>query len=103
MADNTIQLKIMIDGRDANASIQLTNQNIQELYKAFRYGQQEVNGLETGILRAFQNARDLFQGVRESFNAFRQSFGDLLKEYGGAELGQQRLATALKQSGQYSD
>ena len=103
MADNTIQLKIIIDGRDANASIQLTNQNIQELYKAFRYGQQEVNGLETGILRAFQNARDLFQGVRESFNAFRQSFGDLLKEYGGAELGQQRLATALKQTGQYSD
>jgi hypothetical protein len=103
MADNTIQLKIIIDGRDANASIQLTNQNVQELYKAFRYGQQEVNGLETGILRAFQNARDLFQGVRASFDAFRQSFGDLLKEYGGAELGQQRLATALKQSGQYSD
>ncbi len=44
MADNTIQLKIIIDGRDANASIQLTNQNVQELYKAFRYGQQEVIG-----------------------------------------------------------
>jgi hypothetical protein len=40
MADNTIQLKIIIHDRDANTSIQLTNRNIQELY-----GQQEVNGL----------------------------------------------------------
>ncbi len=50
MADNTIPFTIVTDGRDASAPIQLTNQNIQALYKAFRYGQKEVKGLETGLL-----------------------------------------------------
>ena len=98
---NEIQLVLTINGQQANAAIQLTDKNIQELYKSFKYGQQAVNGFETSLLRSFENARNLFQSVRESFAALKETFGGLLEEYGRQELGEQKLATALRQSEQY--
>ncbi len=100
---NEIQLVLTINGQQANAAIQLTDKNIQELYKSFKYGQQAVNGFETSLLRSFENARNLFQGIRESFSALKETFGGLLEEYGRQELGEQKLATALRQSGQFSN
>lgn len=49
MPENEIKLKITIDNKEAVASIKLTDENIQELYKSFKYGKQEVNGLITAI------------------------------------------------------
>lgn len=71
MADNTIKLKISIDNKEAIASIQLTDENIQQLYKSFKYGQQAVNGLETSIARGFDNARQIIQGFRETYSALQ--------------------------------
>jgi hypothetical protein len=42
-------LKISIDNKEAIASLQLTDENIKEIYKSFKYGRQEVNGLTTTI------------------------------------------------------
>ncbi|QKJ99934.1 MAG: phage tail tape measure protein [Ignavibacteriota bacterium] len=71
MADNIIKLKISIDNKEAIASIQLTDENIQQLYKSFKFGQQAVNGFETSIARGFDNARQIIQGFRETYSALQ--------------------------------
>jgi len=40
MADNEIKLKITVDNKEAIASIQLTDNNINQLYQSFKYGKQ---------------------------------------------------------------
>jgi len=72
--DNLINLKLTIDGREANATIDLTDANIRDLYKSFKYGQAEVNGLTTAISRGFNNAREIIGGVRESFGVLQGMF-----------------------------
>ncbi len=57
MATNEIILKISIDGKEANATLNLTDISIKELYENFKYGKTEVNGLVTGIIMEFNNAR----------------------------------------------
>jgi len=47
MPNKTINIKIVVDGKEANATIQLTGDNIKELYQSFKYGKQEVNGFTT--------------------------------------------------------
>ncbi len=79
MATNEIKLKITIDGKQANAEIQLTDENIKELYKSFKFGKQEVNGLTTRISMGFNNAREIIQGFQETFNVLRSAFGTPLK------------------------
>lgn len=49
MAISEIKLKLVIDGKEADAAINLTDENIKELYQSFKYGKQEVNGLTTDI------------------------------------------------------
>jgi hypothetical protein len=62
MSTNEIILKISIDGKEANATLNLTDTNIKELYKSFKYGKQEVNGLTTAISQGFNNAREMIIG-----------------------------------------
>ncbi len=54
MAANEIKLVITIDGKDANAAIQLTDRNIQELYKSFKYGRR-IDSYEIVIHRLRNN------------------------------------------------
>ena len=103
MANNEIKLKITIDNKEAIASLQITDDNIKELYQSFKYGQQEVNGFTTSVSRAFNNAREIFQGVREAYSALQMAFGSMLKAYSEQELNEIKLQTALKQTGNYTD
>lgn len=103
MANNEIKLKITIDNKEAVASLQITDDNIKELYQSFKYGQQEVNGFTTSVSRAFNNAREIFQGVREAYSALQMAFGSMLKAYGEQELNEVKLQTALKQTGNYTE
>jgi len=84
MSSTEIKLKIVIDGKEANASLQLTEANIKELYQSFKYGKQEVNGLTTAISQGFNNAREIFQGVRETFDVLRSTLAEPVKA--GAQL-----------------
>jgi phage tail tape-measure protein len=74
MAATTIQLTIRIDNKDAIAQLQLTDENIQQLYKSFKYGQQAVNGFETSIARGFDNARQIIIGFQETYSAIANLF-----------------------------
>ena len=57
-----IKLKITIDNKEAIASLELTDKNIKELYKSFKYGKQEVSGFTTQVSMRFNNAREIIQG-----------------------------------------
>jgi len=102
MADNEIKLKLTIDNKEAIASIILTDENIQKLYKSFKYGKQEVNGLVTSISQGFNNAREIIQGFREAFGVLTQAFTTHLKAYQEQEVALVKLNTALKQTGQFT-
>lgn len=102
MSDNIIKLKIEIDGKEANASINLTDTNIKELYKSFKYGKQEVNGLTTAISQGFNNAREILIGFNEATSALSSIFTNHIKAFQGQEKASIQLATALKQQGNYT-
>lgn len=102
MATNEIKLAIRIENKDANASIQLTDDNIKELYKSFKYGKEEVNGLTTAISRGFNNAREIIIGVKEVASLLSQTFAGTFNEFANQEKANIQLATALKQSGIYT-
>jgi hypothetical protein len=74
-----IKLKIIVDGKEATATINATDENIKELYKSFKYGQADVNGLTTSISRGMTNARDIIQGVKETFSVLRNMFAQPLQ------------------------
>lgn len=103
MADNQIKLVISIDGKDANATINLTDQNIKELYKSFKYGKQEINGLTTAISQGFNNAREIIQGFREAYDVISQAFATHLTAYQEQEDALIKLNTALSQSGKLTE
>lgn len=103
MADNIIQLKLTIDNKEAIASLKLTDDNIRELYKSFKYGKQELNGLITSISQGFNNAREIIQGFKEAFDVISTAFSTHLSSYQEQEDALIKLNTALQQTGQYTE
>ncbi|MEG8946600.1 hypothetical protein [Rosettibacter firmus] len=103
MAANEIILKLVIDGKEANATLNLTDNNIKELYKSFKYGKQEVNGLTTAISQGFNNAREIIQGFKEAYNVIASAFSTHLNAYREQEAALIKLNTALAQSNQLTD
>lgn len=101
--NNEIKLKISIDNKEAIASLQLTDENIKEIYKSFKYGKQEVNGLTTAISQGFNNAREILQGFREITSLLSASFGEQLESYHKQEVANIQLQTAMKQTGNYTE
>jgi hypothetical protein len=99
---NEIKIKLIIDGKEANAAIDLTDENVKELYKSFKYGKQDVTDLTTSISQGFNNAREIIQGVKEVWGTLQQNFGESIKAYQEQEVALVKLNTALKQSGQFT-
>jgi len=102
MPENEIKLKIIINNKEAIVSINLTDKNIRALYRSFKYGQQEVNGLITSISRGFDNARVIIQGFKETLDVLTIAFGSHLNAYQDQEVALLKLSMALKQTGQYT-
>lgn len=98
-----IELVIDVNGKEGNATIRLTDENIRELYKSFKYGKAEVNGLTTAISQGFNNAREIMQGFREVYDFMKRSFGGVVEEYQAAEQANIQLLTAMQRSGNYTE
>jgi hypothetical protein len=110
MPVNEIKLKIQIDNKEAIASLQLTDENIKDLYKSFKYGKQEVNGLTTQMSMGFNNAREILGGVREAYQAITSLFRQPIQAqveleqaqvsfkvlFGSVELADQRIKELYK-------
>ncbi|GAB4130508.1 MAG: hypothetical protein Fur0015_04390 [Ignavibacteriales bacterium] len=83
---NDIKLKIVIDSKEAIASLELTDENIRELYKSFKYGKQEINGFTTAVSQGFNNAREIIQGAKEAFDVLRNTLASPMKAGAGLEV-----------------
>lgn len=71
MAQNEIKLLLTIDGKQAIAAINNTDEIVKKLYQSFKYGKQEINGFTTAISQGFNNAREIIQGFRETYSALQ--------------------------------
>lgn len=103
MATNEIKLKILVDNKEAVASLQLTDDNIKELYKSFKYGQAEVNGFATTLSRGLNNAREMIQGLGEVYNILKGITGSQTNAYQEQERAMAQLAQAMRSAGIYTD
>lgn len=103
MATNEIVLKLNIDGKEANAALKLTDENLKSLYKGFKYGKQGVDELTTGISRGFNNAREIIIGFKEAYGVISQVFATHLQAYREQEDAIVKLTTALRQSNQLTE
>ena len=54
IAGNEIKLFLTVDGKQAIATINNTDDMVKQLYQSFKYGNQEVNGLTTAISQGFR-------------------------------------------------
>jgi hypothetical protein len=100
---NEIKLKITIDGKEAVASLQLTDANVKQLYNSFKYGEKEVSGFTTAISQGFNNAREIIGGAREILSVFTGIFNSQLQSYYAQETALSKLNQALKANGNFSE
>ncbi|HEX2984304.1 MAG TPA: tape measure protein [Ignavibacteriales bacterium] len=74
MADNIINLKLTIDGKEAIAALQLTDENLKSLYKSFNYGQQAASDFEVSLSQGLNNARQMIIGLKETYSTLVSLF-----------------------------
>lgn len=103
MAQNEIKLLLTIDGKQAIAAINNTDEVVKKLYQSFKYGKQEVNGFTTAISQGFNNAREIIQGFKETVSVISGIFNSSLSSYQNQEKATVQLATAMRQAGTYTD
>lgn len=103
MADNVISLKLVLDGKEALASINLTDRELKELAQTIRQAGNESRNTGESIVHSFAQARNLIQGLKETFFVFTQTFTSHLTAYQEQEAALVKLNTALEQTGQYTE
>lgn len=64
-----ISLKIVIDGKEAIASIKITEEEVLKLAKAVRNAGEESRTSGSKLVHSFAEARNLLQGIKESYYA----------------------------------
>lgn len=103
MATNEINLKITIDGKDAQGSIKLTDAELKKLAVSMRQAGNDSRNTGESIVHSFAQARNLIQGLKETFSMFSQTFQTHLSAYQAQEGALIKLNTALAQSGNLTD
>ncbi len=103
MATNEINLKIVIDGKEAQASVKLTDNELHKLAESIRQAGNESRNAGETIVHSFAQARNLIQGLKETFSMFSRTFQTHLNAYQAQEGALIKLNTALKQSGKLTD
>lgn len=103
MSTNEIKLKITIDGKEAIATLDATQNDLTNLTKTIRDANNNSKTFSDNIVHAFAQARNLFQGLNETISVFKQVLGGQLNEYMNAEAAMIKLETALKQTNQYTN
>jgi tape measure domain-containing protein len=74
MAEEVIRLKLVIDGKEAIAELQLTDAEIKKLSKAFADAEQNGKKMASELVDNLTAARNSIQGLREVYGIFAQIF-----------------------------
>jgi len=100
---NEIRLKIVIDGKEAVGTINLTDDEVKQLGKSFKDAALESDKVSGSLVTGFTKARNIMQGFKETFNLIKTAFGASLDAYAQQEQAEIKLQTALKQTGNFTD
>lgn len=69
-----IKLKLVIDGKEAIATLDLTQKEINELTSGFAGANKAGRNFSTGVNDSLENARNSIQGLKEVFGVFQSLF-----------------------------
>lgn len=100
---NEIKLKLTIDGKDALASIQLTDENVKDLFNQFRFGKKDVDNTTSSMARGFETARNVIQGVKETLSVLNTAFRNTLGAYYEQENANVLLAQAMRTNKNFTE
>lgn len=98
-----IKLKLVIDGKDAIASLAMTDENLQDLIKGIKSAESAGTDFSGKLNTGFERARNTIQGVKEVFGVIQGAFGSQLTAYQEQERAMMSLVQAMKSAGIYSD
>lgn len=101
--ENEIRLKIVIDGKEAIASVQLTDAELRKLAGSVRNASNESRNLGEATVHSFAQARNLIQGLQETIGVLSSIFSSSLSAYQEQEVALTKLNTALNQTNQFTD
>lgn len=90
MSTNEIKLKIVIDGKEATAAINMTDEELKQLARSLRSANEQSETTGEGITSVFANARNVIQGVKETFDVFRQTLAAPIQAF--AEMEQANIS-----------
>lgn len=100
---NEIKLKITIDGKEAQASLQITEEEAKNLISTIRRAGEQSRDAGKTTVDAFTAARNTIQGLKETFDVLRVAFINHIKAYQEQEAALTKLNTALTQTGQFTE
>jgi len=103
MATNEIKLKLTIEGKEAIASLNLTEKEMNDIAKTLRTVNDSSRDAGQSIVHNFANARNLIQGFKETLDVLTQAFGTHITAYQDQEKALVQLKTAMQQAGTYTD
>jgi len=97
--DNEISILLRIDGKDANAQIKITDENVNALYKSFRMGNKDASDATKTMVQGFTVARDVIGGMKEAYSAFTSVFGSTIKKAQEYEMSMAQLKGIIASNG----
>jgi len=100
---NEIRLKITIDGSEASATVQLTEDEIKQLAGSLKEAGDEGKTSTEKMQDGFEKAFFVVQGFKNLINTVASAFGSLASAYGQQELAEVKLQRALKQTGNFTE
>lgn len=103
MAVNEIVLKLSVDGREANATLKLTDNELNKLAVSMRKAGEASREVGSKIVHSFAEARNLIQGFKETVSVISGVFNSSLSSYQNQEKANIQLATAMKQAGAFTN
>ena len=98
-----IKLKIVIDGKEAIATLNLTEKELADLKGGFGDAGKSSAGFTNQLNNSLENARNSIMGLKEVWSVFSGMFGGAVSAYQEAEVAEIQLTTAMKQRGQYTE
>lgn len=100
---NEIRLKLTIDGREAVAALELTDENIERLVTSLQDANARGKKLGDGMVTSLENARNAIQGLKEIGSLIQGIFAEQIRLSGIQEQAEARLGQAMRSAGTYTE
>lgn len=103
MTNNEIKLKITIDGKEAAATLKLTDDEVKKLATTIKEANKSTRDGSEQVVTSLTSARNAIQGFKEAYGVIAGVFSSQVTAYQEQESALVKLNTALQQTGQLSE